>query len=53
MIIFIITMIEKKKAKINALPENSKDKVEIYDEIKISLYDDLVINLDDIFERIH
>ncbi|WP_346687290.1 Uma2 family endonuclease [Megamonas hypermegale] len=43
----------EEKAKINALPENSKDKVEIYDEIKVSLYDDLIIALDDIFERIH
>lgn len=40
------------KAEINALPKNGRNKVEIYDKIKVSLYNDLIIKLDDIFERI-
>lgn len=42
----------EEKAEINALPQGSKDKVEICDEIKVSLYNDLTVNLNDIFERI-
>ena len=40
------------KAEINALPKNGRNKVEIHDKIKVSLYNDLIIELDDIFERI-
>lgn len=43
---------DEEKNKIKSLPEDSAERIEIYDEIKVSLYDDFMIKLDDIFARV-